>query len=159
MNLNVDSQFSNQFLETAEGIATFRSLRWVESCIEKNNGLLNESQRPAYLLSMAQNFLTTILNIIVAILATVITVLATQLKTNSGLTGVSFISLLNLSGMIATIMQEYTELEITLGAVNRLATFSETTPPESNADADVIPDRDWPARGEIRIENVSAAYK
>ncbi len=108
---------------------------------------------------MAQNFLTTMLNIIVAILAIFVTVLATQLKSNTGLTGVSFIALLNLSGMIASMMQAYTELEISLGAVNRLATFGETTPPESNADADVTPEKDWPARGEISIENVSAAYK
>ncbi len=120
---STDSHCSNQFLETAEGITTIRSLGWIERSIEKNNELLNESQRPAYLLSMAQNFLTTMLNIIVAILATLLTVLATQLKTNSGLTGVSFITLLNLSGMMATMMQDYTELEISLGAVNRLATF------------------------------------
>lgn len=99
------------------------------------------------------------LNIIIAVLATVLTVLATQLQTNSGFTGVSFITLLNLSSMIATMMQDYTELEISLGAVNRLATFSQNTPSESNVHADLTPDKDWPARGEVRIENFSAAYK
>ena len=152
-------RLSNQFLETAEGITTIRSLGWVDKSIDRNTTLLNESQRPAYLLSMAQSFLTTMLNTIVAILAVIATVLATQLRTNSGLTGVSFITLLNLTGIIATMMQDYTELEISLGAVNRLATFSESTPPESNNDEDTLPDKEWPAHGAIRIENVSAAYK
>lgn len=131
----------------------------MDKSIDQNDTLLNESQRPAYLLAMAQNFLTTTLNIIIAVLATIATVLATQLKTNSGLTGVSFISLLSLTGMIANMMQNYTELEISLGAVNRFATFSESTPPEPLTGEDIVPDKDWPSRGEIQIENVSAVYE
>ncbi|KAH8195838.1 hypothetical protein TruAng_009991 [Truncatella angustata] len=159
LDLEAKSPLYNQFLETAQGITTIRSLRWVDRSVEKNNDLLNESQRPAYLLSMSQNFLTTMLNIIIAVLATVLTVLATQLRTNTGFTAVSFITLLNLSSMIATMMQDYTELEISLGAVNRLVTFSQNNPSESNVHTDLMPGKDWPARGEIRIENISAAYK
>lgn len=158
---NPNTVCSDQFLETTSGITTIRSLGWISKSIEKNHAILNDSQRPAYLLTMAQSCLTTALNMIVAIIATLVMALSTQLRTNSGLTGASFIALLNLSGSLSALMSNYTNLEIALGGISRLRSFGQDNPPEKNVEegTGVLPEPSWPAQGAIEVSHVSAAYK
>lgn len=110
---------------------------------------------------MAQSCLTTALNMIVAIIATLVMALSTQLRTNSGLTGASFIALLNLSGSLSGLMSNYTDLEIALGGISRLRSFGMDNPPENNVEegTGVQPDLNWPSQGAIELSHVSAAYK
>lgn len=161
LRVNANRACSDQFLETTSGITTIRSLGWVSKSIEKNHAILNDSQRPAYLLSMAQSCLTAALSMLVAIIATLVMVLATQLEANSGLSGASFIALLNLSGGLSALMSNYTDLEIALGGISRLRNFSLSNPPEKNVEdgTGVLPEPSWPQNGSIEVAHVSAAYK
>lgn len=141
-----------------KGLATFRAFGWVEDSIAKNNRLLDNSQRPAYLLAMIQRWLTFVLNCVVMMLAVVIVAMGTQLSSNTGLTGASLVTLMNFGDSLAYLIRNYTQLETSLGAINRLKMFSENVKPESQEGEDVAPDESWPQRGEIEIRGVSASY-
>jgi ATP-binding cassette, subfamily C (CFTR/MRP), member 1 len=140
------------------GVVTIRAFGWVKHHIAHNNHLLDTSQRPAYLLAMIQQWLALILRIIVTLLATIVITLATQLTTNVAFTGVSLVTLMGFGGAMKNIIQMYTQLETSIGAVSRLKTFNEKVVPENLPGEDIVPPEDWPERGGIEIKGVSAAY-
>jgi ABC-type multidrug transport system fused ATPase/permease subunit len=127
--------------------------------ISKYNKILNDSQRPAYFLAMIQLWLSTILLALVGLVAVIITALAVQLRTNSGFTGSSFVTLLTLSSAISELMQSYTLVETSIGAVSRLRAFSRNTKPENENDVDAQVPEHWPANGRIHLAAVSASYR
>lgn len=145
-------------MDTIKGVATFRAFGWVQEGIQHNNALLDFSQRPAYLLAMIQRWLIFILNIVIGILALVVTVLATQLRSNTGFTGASLVSLMSLGDGLTNLIRCYTMLETSIGAVARLKTFSEKTAPEDLPGETVVPPESWPETGRIEIKSVSASY-
>ena len=139
-------------------MATIRAFGWTSADIARNNELLDTSQRPAYLLGMIQQWLMTTLQLIVAALAVFLVGLATQLRSNTGLTGASLVTLLSFSEIISSLIRSYTALETSLGAVARLRTFSETVKPEDQPGEDIEPPVEWPQGGRIDIQDVSASY-
>jgi ABC-type multidrug transport system fused ATPase/permease subunit len=142
-----------------KGIATIRAFGWEESDIVYNNQLLDTSQRPAYLLAMIQQWLASSLHLIVTGIAVILVALATQLRTNTGLTGASLISLLTFSEFMSAVIKSYTSLETSLGAVSRLRSFSETVATENMPGEDIEPPETWPQNGHIQIDKVSASYE
>lgn len=135
-----------------KGLATLRAFGWIHDGIVKNSDLLNNSQRPAYLLAMIQRWLAFTLDTVVAVLATVVVVLSTQLPSDTGFTGASLITLMTFGSGITNAVRTYTQLEISLGAINRLKTFSEQVKPEQQPGDNITPDELWPPRGKIEIE-------
>lgn len=57
------------------------------------------------------------------------------------------------------LVENWTTLEISLGAIARLKTFELGTLPEGTKSGDHEPSNDWPMRGEIVFEDVTASYK
>lgn len=141
-----------------KGIATIRAFGWQNADIERNNKLVDDSQRPAYLLAMIQQWLMSTLQLITAGLAVLLIGLATQLRTNTGLTGASLVTLLSFTEVLSSLIRSYTALETSIGAVRRLRTFSETVKPEDRPGEDVEPPLDWPQGGRIDVKDVSASY-
>jgi ABC-type multidrug transport system fused ATPase/permease subunit len=141
-----------------KGIATIRAFGWQEQDMLKSFQLLDTSQRPAYLLAMIQQWLASSLHFLVAGTAVLLVALSTQLRTNAGLTGASLISLLTFSETLSFLIQSYTSLETSLGAVSRLRSFSETVETENMPGEDIEPPETWPRNGSIQISKVSASY-
>lgn len=154
-------RLSTHFIETLNGAVTIRAFNWVEQNIDMNNRFLNQSQRSTYLFAMIQQWLSMVLNMTVTIIAILFVTLATQVTiTAPGLTGVGLVSIMSFGTMLASIVRQYTQLELATAALDRLKQFGETVPDENNngaSDDSVAPD--WPSRGNIEIQNVSAAYK
>lgn len=150
---------SAHFIDTLSGLVTLRALGDIDASMATSNSLLDTSQRPTYLLAMIQRWLQLVLRLVVMLLATITVTLATQLRTDSGFTGATLLTLMNFGDMLATIVQSYTTLETSIGAVARLKTFSSSTEPESQPDVDVLPDDKWPQRGQIEIKDVSVSYR
>ena len=98
------------------------------------------------------------LQLIVAVIAVCLVALATELRTTSGLTGASLVTLLNLGPALAWLIISYTEVETSIGAVNRLRTFSNVVKPEDQPGEDIEPPEEWPQNGRIDIHEVSASY-
>jgi len=149
---------STHFIDTIKGIATFRAFGWVPQSIEQNNRLIDASQRPMYLLSMIQRWLGFALQMVIAVLAVAVVTLATQTRTNTAFTGASLVTLMTFGEQLVYIIIIYTMFETSIGAVSRLKTFSEKVKPEDLEGEDLLPPLEWPLKGGIRIDNVSASY-
>ncbi|KAK1980153.1 P-loop containing nucleoside triphosphate hydrolase protein [Colletotrichum cereale] len=158
LELESKSPLYSHFIDTLKGLATLRALGFINSDICINNELIDTSQRPTYQLSIIQRWLQLTLKLIVAVLATIIVTLATQLRASSGLTGASLVTLMSFGETLTVIVQSYTVLETSIGAVARIKTFSDTVTPETGPDEDLIPEQSWPEQGAINIKAVSASY-
>ncbi len=155
---DVDTTPSTQFLSTLTGLATLRAFAWIPQNIIINHHLLDTSQRPAYLLSLIQQWLTLVLNLVVAKVAIMLVTLATQLRAGSGFTGVGLVSLMSLRDMLSSIVRSWTQLETSIGAVSGLKSFSDTVESENLPCQVEMPPQEWPRYGRIEIDGVSARY-
>lgn len=108
---------------------------------------------------MAQRFLATFLNLIVMVLAVGVVAISTQLRTNSGFAGSSLVTLMTWGESISSLIQYYTQVEVSIGAVSRLKAFAQNVPSENLEHEDLEPAEEWPTQGDIAIRGVSASYK
>lgn len=144
------------FLETQDGAACIRAFGWVEQRMERNCKVLNESQKPYYLLWCIQRWLTLVLDLFVAGLATVL--VAAAIFARTPYLGVALFSLISFSSTLQELVGEWTQLETAVGAINRVRAFAIDT--EREEESTNLPDLppDWPSRGAIIFANVSASY-
>ncbi|KAL2208337.1 P-loop containing nucleoside triphosphate hydrolase protein [Sarocladium strictum] len=161
LDLESKSPLYAHFLDTIQGLVTIRAQRTMGRSVDRNNDIVNASQRPAYFLTMIQQGLQTTLLMLVGIVAVSVTALATQLKTNASFTGASFVTLMTLSAAITELMQSYTQLETCIGAVSRLKAFSQGTATEDENQGVHGNElsASWPTEGHIQLANVSASYR
>ncbi|RSL82873.1 hypothetical protein CEP52_016853 [Fusarium oligoseptatum] len=132
LDLECKSPLYTHFLDTSRGIATIRALGWTGENIKHNLRLLNQSQRPMYLLSMVQRWLYLTLNVVVAVTATALS--------------------------LSDIVRFYAALETSIGAVARLRNFATKTGTERVSHDDAEPDELWPSKGDIEVRRVWATY-
>jgi ABC-type multidrug transport system fused ATPase/permease subunit len=95
----------------------------------------------------------------VLVIATVLVTLALQLRSNTGFAGASLVTLMSFGDMLSSIVQQWTKLETSIGAIGRLRTFNETVKPESKEYEDFVPAKEWPLEGRIELKGVSASYE
>ncbi|KAH6640025.1 P-loop containing nucleoside triphosphate hydrolase protein [Truncatella angustata] len=158
LDLETKSPLYTHFIDTTRGIVTIRAFNYVSEEHSKSVALLDDSQRPFYLLLMVQQWLTLVLNLIVMVLAIILVTLALQLRSNSGFAGASLVTLMSFGDSLSSIVMQWTKLETSIGAIGRLRTFSDTVEPESMEGEDISPPVDWPPRGQIDFQGVSASY-
>ncbi|KAK6854265.1 hypothetical protein PG995_009358 [Apiospora arundinis] len=158
LDLEAKSPLYTHFRDTSHGIESIRAFDFTEEDIEKNRQLLDTSQRPAYLLIMIQQWLVMVMNFVVMALCVILTSLAVNLRSNSGFTGASLVSLMSFGAQIAYTVIFYTQLETSIGAVSRLRAFNDTVKPEDRDDEDLVPPENWPEKGEIELKSICASY-
>jgi ABC-type multidrug transport system fused ATPase/permease subunit len=108
---------------------------------------------------MVQRWLGLALQLVVAILAIAVVSLATQLRSSTGLTGASLVTLMTFGDILNYIINWYTQIETSIGAVSRLKSFGEKVKSESLENEDVVPPIEWPLRGGIQVKGASASYE
>ena len=132
--------YSTHFRDTSFGIESIRAFDFTEEDREKNRQLLDTSQRkilfhscfaanapisqgspsltslsgPAYLLVMIQQWLVMVMNFVVMALCVILTSLAVNLRSNSGFTGASLVSLMAFGNQLAYTVVFYTQLETSM---------------------------------------------
>ncbi|KAJ0117931.1 multidrug resistance-like protein [Diaporthe amygdali] len=160
LDLEQKAPVYTQFLETLSGLLTIRAFGWAKSVLELNHDLVDKSQQPFYLLLMVQQWLTLVLNLVTAALAVLIVGLAVRLRdsVSVGLTAVSLIQLINLAENLKILIQFWTSLETSIGAVARIKNFSEETPDERLPGENQQPPQNWPENGKIEIRDLSVSY-
>ncbi|EXA54769.1 hypothetical protein FOVG_02176 [Fusarium oxysporum f. sp. pisi HDV247] len=158
LDLEAKSPLYTHFLDTSRGIATIRALGWMGENIKHNHRLLNQSQRPMYLLSMVQRWLYLTLNVVAAVTATALVGLITQLRSSSSLSGASLVTLMTLSQSLSDIVRFYAALETSIGAVARLRNFTTKTGTERVSHDDGKRDERWPSKGNIEVRGIWATY-
>lgn len=151
----------SHFLESIHGLSTIRAFGWVRPYSDKNLTLLDDAQKPSYLLNCIQRWLTLVLDLVVAILTIILVVLAVTLreKMNPSLLGIALVNMMELGNNMKGIILYWSILETSLGAVTRIRLFSEATPTEMSPEEDREPDAKWPAHGALELKNVSVKYK
>lgn len=173
MELEAKSPLYAHFSDAVRGLQTIRALGWSGAYSARHRRLLDDSQRPLYLLEATGLWLGLAVRLITASLAVGVTVLATTTTTNTtrrggggdgqggaraGFVGAGFVALMDFSGLLSTFVQCWVQFEMSLGAVKRLKEFGETAGGEDRAGEDLRPGKSWPERGEIVIEGVDASY-
>ncbi|KAL1878148.1 hypothetical protein Daus18300_002064 [Diaporthe australafricana] len=159
LDLEAKSPLYSHFLDTARGITTLRAFACTHQHIDRNHFLLDQSQRPAYLLAMIQRWLYCMLSLSVAVIATALVALITQIPgVSSGLSGASLTTLMVLSESLSDIVKFYAKLETSIGAVARLSTFSRETKKEKAQEGGRNPGEGWPRRGQVEMCNIWASY-
>lgn len=151
----------SHFLESIHGLATIRAFGWTRPYVDKNLRLLDDAQKPSYLLNCIQRWLTLVLDLVVAFLTVLLVVLAVVLRKSidSSLLGIALVNMMALGENMKGIVLQWSTLETSLGAVTRIRDFSMNTPSENLPREDNVPDEKWPAKGTLELKNVSVQYE
>ncbi|KAM7206614.1 P-loop containing nucleoside triphosphate hydrolase protein [Rhypophila sp. PSN 637] len=176
IELESRSAVFSSLLETANGAETIRSFKWHVPITRENTTALDLSQRPFYLLFCLQRWLGIVLNLLGAGITVAVITLAVMLKgtTTGAQIGVALNVLLVTKTTLLRLVDVYTGLEISLGAVSRLRSVEEGTPREKDEngheqymgwddgivgfeeqDGDRI---SCPGKGGLELRGVSASY-
>lgn len=160
LDLETQAPLHTHFLESIDGLATIRAFGWQAKARLKGFKLLDTSQRPFYLLLCAQVWLSLVLDLVVAGIAVIIVTIAMNLErsTSAASIGVSMIGILSFNSTLTNLIQAWTNMETSLGAVARVRSFEASIESEDERIVDEIqPPLDWPS-GRITFSNVSARY-
>lgn len=151
----------SHFLESIHGLATIRAFGWTRPYADKNMALIDNAQKPSYLLNCIQRWLTLALDLVVAGLTILLVVLAVTLRgrIDPSLLGVALVNMMGLGGNMKGIILQWSILETSLGAIARIKRFSDTTPSENLPGEDRVPSEQWPAQGALEIKDLAVQYE
>jgi ABC-type multidrug transport system fused ATPase/permease subunit len=144
-----------------EGIAHIRALGWQSQSIDQNIMKLDISQGPNYIMHAIQQWFTLVLSLVIAGLAITVLSLAVAFKasTTGGQIGLALTVILSISSILTSLMESWTSLETSLGAISRIKTLEENLLPEDKEGEGFEPSLEWPNKGAIEFHDVVAAYK
>lgn len=143
-------------METSSGISSIRVFRWQDQFTNPMIEMVDKSQVPYYL----QRWLQLVLYLMVAALAIIVITLAIKLRksTDPGSLGLSLNNVLSFNEILTLLLQYWTQLEVSLGAISRTIKFSNQTPSEPNPATLTSLSDTWPEHGNIEINKLSARY-
>ncbi|KAL2851083.1 P-loop containing nucleoside triphosphate hydrolase protein [Aspergillus pseudoustus] len=159
-DLEAKSPLFTQFLDLIQGLSTVRAFSWGPRFIERYLDLLDASQRPFYLLFCIQRWLCLVLDLMTVALVTVMMVLVVKLRQQLSpqFVALAFVQIMSFGQSLAHVIQDWTQLETSLGAVARVKTFCSDTASESRpSETGTVPEN-WPTHGHVTIENLVASY-
>ncbi|KAL3446335.1 P-loop containing nucleoside triphosphate hydrolase protein [Aspergillus insuetus] len=160
LDLEAKSPLFTQFLDLLQGLSTIRAFAWGPRFIERYLDLLDASQRPFYLLFCIQRWLALVLDLMTVILVTVMMVLVVKLREQLSpqFVALAFVQIMSFGQSLARVIQDWTKLETSLGAVARVKTFCTDTESENHpSETSTVPEN-WPTHGHVVIEDLVAAY-
>ncbi|KAG6987534.1 ABC transporter atnG [Fusarium oxysporum f. sp. conglutinans] len=158
LDLEAKTPLYTQFTEITAGLATIRSFGWTDEFLDESCRMLNTSQKPFYLMFCIQRWLELVLDLFVAGMAILLVTIALRIPgtTSEGAIGLAMVNLLGLNLTLTTVIDQWTTLETSLGAIARLKSFISNTPNENKQDETKVPDN-WPG-GRIVFDGVTASY-
>ncbi|KAM3456042.1 hypothetical protein MY3296_001911 [Beauveria thailandica] len=159
LELESKAPLYSHMIDTINGIVSIRAFGWFASYKAQYFQLLDECQKPFYLLLCIQRWLSVILGLTVTCMVTMLTALAVTVRgstVSAGFTGIALVNMMSLSQSLASLIIFWTSLETSLGAVSRVKSFSEDTPVEESPDAPVA--HNWPTSGHVQFNGVTAAH-
>ncbi|EPE31810.1 P-loop containing nucleoside triphosphate hydrolase [Glarea lozoyensis ATCC 20868] len=153
IDLEAKAPLYSHFVESLGGLATIRAFGWQQDVITLASGLLDDSQRPFYLLQCIQRWLTLVLDLFAMGFALILVSLILKFRhsTNSGFTGIALLNLMTLSAILMGVVTVWTQLETSIASVSRVKSFEKETPNENLPGEDFVPPKEWPAKGEIDV--------
>ncbi|KAH8430776.1 uncharacterized protein LDX57_008439 [Aspergillus melleus] len=143
-----------------DGISTIRAYGWESEFELDNITKLDSSQSPLYLLLCLQRWLNIVLDLLVAGIALLLIAFAVIFRdTATGAEmGIALNMIIAANTTLLRLVENWTSLETSLGAVSRLRSIDYDTPFEDEDRDYLEPSTQWPAAGSVSIRNVSAGY-
>jgi ABC-type multidrug transport system fused ATPase/permease subunit len=162
LDLEAKAPLYSHFTDCLQGLVTLRAFGWQHAMEKKNIELLDHSQRPFYFMFAIQRWLTLSLDMVVASIAVLLIVLVVALRgsnMSAGYVGVALLNVIQFSQSIKMLVTFWTNLETHIGSIQRIKDFTNTVESEDKPgeDQDVPPN--WPSKGAINFNSVSAAYR
>ncbi|PYI09672.1 P-loop containing nucleoside triphosphate hydrolase protein [Aspergillus sclerotiicarbonarius CBS 121057] len=145
LDLESKSPLYTQFTETLNGLVTIRAFGWQNSFQKEHLELLQRSQRPYYVLFVIQRWLLLVLDLFVAGVAVLLVIFAVFIP-GIGPIGVSLISLITFNQQLSELINFWTSMETSIGAVTRIRSFQK------------VPSEDLPPEGRIVFKNACIGY-
>ena len=160
LDLEAKSPLYSQFSEVIAGLTTVRAFGWQSALEKRNRYLLDQSQRPFYLLFAVQRWLQLVLDLLVAGVAVLLIVLVVELrgKLSGVYVGIALLNVILFSQDLKLVLQFWTMLETHIGAVSRIKNFTASTTAEPSPPSGKPLPPSWPAHGDIEFRSVSAGY-
>jgi ABC-type multidrug transport system fused ATPase/permease subunit len=160
MDLEAKAPLYSSFLETLNGLVTIRAFGWTKDMEKRNMDLLDASQRPFYLLYCIQRWLALVIDLLVAALAFILVALIVTFRhrADAGFVGVALITIMSFNETLSVVIQHYTAVETSLGAISRIQSFVRSTASENLPQESQEVPPDWPSEGSIVVSDVSATY-
>ncbi|KAM0558381.1 hypothetical protein ACHAPJ_005075 [Fusarium lateritium] len=158
LDLEAKTPLYTQFTEIAAGLSTVRSFGWSKEFLDESFQLLNISQKPFYLMFCIQRWLELVLDLFIAGMAVLLVTIALRIPgtTSEGAIGLAMVNILGLNMTLKVVIDQWTTLETSLGAIARLKSFILTTPNENKEGESETPDN-W-LQGSIEIDGITASY-
>ncbi len=160
LDIEAKAPLYSHFQETLSGLATIRAFGWSSAFMEKHLEVLDQSQRPFYLLYCIQRWLAVVLDLMVAALATILMmiVVGTRHEINAGLVGLGMLNVMTFNGNLTGLIKNWTQLEVSLGAIARVKDFVRDTECEVKPHEKEEVAWYWPQQGALKIKDFSASY-
>lgn len=163
LDIEVKAPLYTQFLETIDGVACIRAFGWRSGFRARSQHRLNESQKAFYMFWSIQQWLQLVVNLLVGAIAVILVATVTSLKSqfNAASVGVALNLLLSFNENLTRAIKMWTMVEMSIGAVTRIQTFSKDTPREEEQATDLLDEstRDWLQTGDVQFDNISAGYR
>ncbi|KAJ6175652.1 hypothetical protein N7485_002566 [Penicillium canescens] len=162
LEIELKSPLYTHFIESLAGITTIRAFSWTHATTNRMLSMLDTAQRPYYLLLCIQRWLSLVLNLIVAGITVLLVGLSVALRSHldPGLLGIALVMMMDLGLILSELIQNWTLLETSLGAIARIKDFADETPrEESNFTIEThVEPSEWPTSGEIKITDAGIAW-
>ena len=160
LDLEAKAPLYSHFQETLGGLASIRAFGWGDQFTQQNLDLLDQSQRPFYLMFCIQRWLAVVLDLLVAGLATVLMVIVVSLreKIDPALVGLGLLNVMTFNVYLTQLVQMWTQMETSIGAIARLRDFVKTTDNERQKEESLEPEEEWPHEGALEISHFAASY-
>jgi ABC-type multidrug transport system fused ATPase/permease subunit len=96
----------------------------------------------------------------VAAVGIVVVTLATRVpgQSSGAAIGIALNNILGFNQSLRVLVESWTQLETSLGAIARLRNFELTTPPEDKPEEREMPPAAWPDKGRIDFKDLTASY-
>ena len=162
LELEAKAPLYAHFTETLEGLLTIRAFGWQSQLLERHDVLADVSQQPFYLLHYIQIWLAFVLNCMVAGLAILLVALAVTLRnsTSAPIFAAAMINVLGFSQNICGLLDAWTSLESSLGAIARVkGTVEDLQSLEGAKKATPHFVGTLPTEGRLQIEKATATYE
>ncbi len=168
LDLEAKSPLYRLFTETAAGASTVRAFGWGGAFMAEHLGRLDRSQRPYYALFCVQRWLNVVLDLFVAGVAIALVSFAlgfasktatSSTTASAGSIGLALLNVMGFNKSLSMLVNSWTGLETSLGAISRLKSFLADTPVERRQGEDRDPPEGWPWTGSVQLTDVTAKYK
>ncbi|OCK89464.1 putative multidrug resistance protein [Cenococcum geophilum 1.58] len=160
LDLEARSPVYTHFLECLEGLSTIRAFGWTQIAQEIQIERLDVSQRPYYLLFCLQRWLALVLDLMIAVVGIVVVALAVRVPgaSSGAAIGIALNNVLGFNQSLRVLVESWTQLETSLGAIARLKNFEATVVPEDKPEESGVAPESWPDQGAIEFRDVTASY-